>query len=153
MTIACPKCGADMPEEATFCPGCGQAMNSAERVSGTVGKLRRNVAGALAYFTFIPAVVFLMMDPYQRDRFVRFHSFQCLVFWLASLIAAAAFRLLAFVLSIVPLLGYLLLLLVAFVVGLALIVAWLLLVVKALQGEYFKLPVLGDLAERLSGAT
>lgn len=128
-------------------------MGSTERVSGKVGKLPRNLAGALAYFTFIPAVVFLMMDPYQRDRFVRFHSFQCLVFWLAALIAAAAFRLVAFVLSIVPLLGYLLLLLIAFVVGLALIVAWLLLMVKALQGEYFKLPVLGDLAERLSGAT
>lgn len=128
-------------------------MSAGERVSGKVGKFSRNLAGALAYITFIPAVIFLMVDPYRRDQFVRFHAFQCLLFWLASLASAAAFRLLAFVLSIVPLLGYLLLLLIAFVIGLAVLVAWLLLVVKALQGEYFKLPVLGDLAERLSGAT
>jgi hypothetical protein len=36
------------------------------------------VAGMLAYFTIIPAIIFLLIEPYNRNRFVRFHSFQCL---------------------------------------------------------------------------
>lgn len=36
------------------------------------------MAGALAYLTIIPAIVFLVAEPYKRDRFVRFHAFQCL---------------------------------------------------------------------------
>ena len=32
----------------------------------------------LAYFTIIPAIIFLLIEPYNRNRFVRFHSFQCL---------------------------------------------------------------------------
>jgi len=39
-----------------------------------------NVAGALAYVTFIPAIVFLVLEPYSKNRFIRFHSFQCLFF-------------------------------------------------------------------------
>jgi len=152
MTIACPKCAADMPEEAAFCPGCGQSTASLHRVHGKVGPLPRALAGALAYFTFIPAIIFLMVQPYRRDFFVRFHSFQSLGLWAASLVAFAAWKLLTLALSIVPLLGHLLALLLAFVIGLATVVVWLLLVVKALQGEIFKLPVLGNAAEWLSGA-
>jgi uncharacterized membrane protein len=35
-----------------------------------------NVAGMLAYITIIPAIVFLVMEPYNRNRFIRFHSWQ-----------------------------------------------------------------------------
>src|SRR6202012_2375284 len=36
--------------------------------------LTSNAAAAISYITFIPAVIFLVMEPYNRDRFVRFHS-------------------------------------------------------------------------------
>ena len=47
--------------------------------------MEENVAGMLAYFTIIPAIIFLLIEPYNRNRFVRFHSFQCL-FTCAALI-------------------------------------------------------------------
>ena len=47
--------------------------------------MAENVAGMLAYFTIIPAIIFLLIEPYNRNRFVRFHSFQCL-FTAAALI-------------------------------------------------------------------
>jgi len=56
------------------------------------------------------------------------------------------------VLFIIPVLGPLLVLLVSTVVALAVVVIWLVLVVKAFQGEMFKLPLLGDFAEQYAGS-
>ena len=61
-----------------FCPACGRPMHERARAR-PVGALPENVAGALAYFTFIPAIVFLSRPPYKKNRFLRFHSLQCLL--------------------------------------------------------------------------
>ena len=64
----------------------------------------------------------------------------------------AALRVVGFVLFFVPVVGQLLVLLVSMVVGLGFFVIWLVLVVKALQGERFKLPLVGDFAEQQAAA-
>ena len=148
MSISCPECGASMPDTAAFCPDCSHGMEPVERVQGKVGALPRTIAGALAYCTFIPAIVFLLVEPYNRDRFVRFHSFQCIGFWLAALVIGAVLRAAAFLLFFVPLLGYLVVLLLSMATSLGLFAIWVVLIVKALQGEMFKLPVVGDFAEQ-----
>jgi len=149
---SCPHCAAQMPETAAFCPGCGLSVQAATRVHGTVGALPEIIAGALAYLTFIPAIVFLVLDPYKKNRFVRFHSFQCLLLCGATIVFAIALKLASVVLFIIPVLGPLLVLLVSTVVALAVVVIWLVLVVKAFQGEMFKLPLLGDFAEQYAGS-
>jgi len=126
-------------------------MQSEPRAQGRVGVLGENLAGALAYITFIPAIVFLFLEPYKKNRFVRFHSVQCLLLWLAGVIAAAALRLAAVLLFMLPVVGPLLVLLAGGLLALAAGVIWLVLVVKALQGERFKLPLLGSLAAQYSG--
>ncbi|MGB8063239.1 MAG: hypothetical protein WCF26_15195 [Candidatus Sulfotelmatobacter sp.] len=120
-------------------------------VEGKVGPLPVNLAGALAYFTFVPAIVFLFVDPYKKNRFVRFHSIQCLLFSGAVIVLSAALRLAGLAIFLIPLLGPLLVAVVDVVVALAAVLLWLVLVVKAFQGEMFKLPVLGDFAEQHSG--
>ena len=137
-----------MPDDVAFCPSCGNAMGPRPRAHGTVGMFPENIAGALAYVTVIPPIIFLLLDPYRRNRFVRFHSLQCLFLWLALFLIGAVLRLAGVVLSIIPVLGHLLVFLISMVIGLAAFVVWLVLVIKALQGEEFKLPVVGDLAER-----
>jgi len=119
---------------------------------GRVGVFPENIAGAVAYITFVPAIVFLVAAPYKENRFLRFHSFQCLCLWAAVLVIAIALKLVGFILLIVPVLGHLLVVLMSMVVGLASVVVWLVLIVKALQGEAFKLPVLGEFAEQLASA-
>ncbi len=78
----CARCGAQMAEGTTFCGSCGAAVGGAA-VGGTPPAaapsiastgITANVAGALAYFTFIPAIIFLVVDPYKNDKFIRFHS-------------------------------------------------------------------------------
>jgi uncharacterized membrane protein len=142
-----------MPENPAFCPECGYAMLPALRARGTVGVFPENIAGGLAYITAVPAIVFLLIDPYRRNRFVRFHSLQCLFLWLALFLFAAVMRVLEPVIFLIPSFGYLLFLLIAMVVTLGAFVLWLVLVIKALQGEAFKLPVVGELAERQAAAT
>jgi len=143
---SCPHCAAQMPETAAFCPGCGRSMHTETLAQGTVGPFPENLAGALAYFTFIPAIIFLVLAPYNKNRFVRFHSIQCLLLCGAGILFAIALKLASVVLFIIPVLGPLLVWLVSVVVGLAIVVIWLVLVVKAFQGEMFKLPLLGDFA-------
>ena len=122
-------------------------MLPSERSRGTVGILRENLAGALAYF-LVPAIVFLLVEPYNKNRFVRFHSFQCIGVWLAAVVAAAVLRILGVVLVVIPRLGPLLVWLLSMLVILAFIMTWIVLVVKALLGEMFKLPVVGEFAEK-----
>lgn len=167
---ACPECGVQMPADAAFCPGCGRPMRTEGRtetrtewrtetsaqapeasVQGKVGPLPVSLAGALAYFTFVPAIVFLFVDPYRKNRFMRFHSIQCLLFSGAVILLSAVLRLAGLVIFLIPLLGPLLVAVIDVVVALAAVLLWLVLVVKAFQGEMFKLPILGDFAERYSG--
>ena len=147
MPITCPHCAAAMPDTASYCPGCGRAMGTAERAHGMVGLLPETLAGALAYF-LVPAIVFLLVEPYNKNRFVRFHSFQCLGFCLAGIVVGALLRVVGVVLFFIPAIGHPLVWLVSMLVSLAFFMVWVVLVVKALQGEMFKLPLVGDFAER-----
>ncbi len=106
------------------------------------------VAAAFAYFTFVPAILFLSIDPYNKNQFVRYHSVQCLLVWAAAILAAIALKLVGLVLFLIPVAGPLLAFLAWVVAALAALFLWLVLVVKAFQGELFQLPLLGNIAER-----
>src|SRR5580698_9057131 len=151
MPTSCPDCAAEMPDVASFCPACGRTMRPVERARGKVGALPETLAGALAYF-LLPAIVFLLVEPYNKNRFVRFHSFQCLGLFLVGVVLGATLRVLGFMLFFVPLIGHALVWLVSMVVALAFFMVWVVLVVKALQGEMFKLPLVGDFAEQQTPA-
>ena len=148
---SCPDCAAQMPDSAAFCPGCGRSMQIESTSKQKLGILRENFAGAFAYVTFLPALAFLLLEPYRRNPFVRFHSVQCLLFWLASIVVAALLRLGSLVLPFIPVVGPLLTVLLATIVALAAVFTWIVLLVKAFQGERFALPGIGDLAEQYSG--
>jgi uncharacterized membrane protein len=101
--------------------------------------LSDTAAGALAYVTIIPAIIFLVMAPYNTKPFVKFHAFQCLglaVIWFCLGI-----------IGIIPILGWAVLALGS----LALLVTWILCIVKASQGGALKLPVISDFASKQSG--
>ncbi len=105
---------------------------------------------ASAYFTFIPAAIFLLTGSFRKSRLVRFHSLQSIFLWVALIVAAAAVRGIFLVLSFVPSLAFLIGCIAAFVVGLAFFLLWVVLMIKALQGEMFELPLLGKIATKQS---
>lgn len=137
-----------MPEAASFCPGCGRPMRATVSAQGKVGGLPESIAGAFAYFSFLPAIVFLLVEPFRKNRFVRFHSVQCLLVSGVALLLAGLLKLVSLLLLVIPVLGPLLMVLIDMVVILAVLLIWLVLVVKALQGHALSLPVLGEIANR-----
>lgn len=128
-----------MADGAAVCPGCGKSAAQAAPTSSAPagGGLQDNVAGMLAYFTIIPAIIFLLIEPYNKNKFIRFHSFQCLFL-------AGGLIVIHIILGFIPILGWI----VSLLLSLATLVLWILLVVKAYQGQKFKLPFIGDLAEQ-----
>lgn len=103
--------------------------------------LSDNAAGALAYVTIIPAIVFLLVEPYNRNSFVRFHSWQCIFLAIASVAVHI-------VLGAIPVIGWIILPFVS----LAFLVVWIIALVKALKGERYQLPIIGKFAAQQAGA-
>jgi uncharacterized membrane protein len=141
----CATCGTQIADGST-CPKCNASAAPGATVSAGAG-LTDNVAGALAYVTIIPAILFLVLEPFNRKRFVRFHAFQCLFFALAWTVLWIGLSFIAHI----PFLGWATVLIWP-LVSLAGFVIWLILVLKAYQGQMFKLPVIGDAAEKQAGA-
>ena len=105
--------------------------------------LSDNAAGGLAYVTIIPAIIFLIVPPYNRNRFVRFHSWQSIMLAIAWIVVEVGLM----VLGRIPGVG-LVDLFLGPLVGLAFFVLWLMVLIQAFTGKMFKLPIVGDLAEK-----
>ena len=104
-----------------------------------LGKTSMNVdpklAALLSYLAgFVTGIVFLLIE--KDNKYVRFHAMQ-------STIVSGGLFVLQWVLAFIPFLMMLVPL-----VGLAGLVLWIVCMVKAYQGEKFKLPIVGDIAER-----
>jgi uncharacterized membrane protein len=149
----CASCGAQLPADGGNCPACGKAAGQSAgggagaTPAATAGGLQDNVAGMLAYVTIIPAIIFLVVAPYNQNKFIRFHSFQSLFFGVAWI----AISIVLSILAAMPFLGFLTLFIWP-LVGLACLIIWVILLMKAYGGQKFKLPVIGDLAEKQANA-
>ncbi len=139
----CNMCGAQIADGATVCAACSGRGGTVPVVVNTGSGLADNVAGMLAYVTIIPAIIFLIVEPYSRNRFVRFHAWQCIFFNIGWWILWIGLRIVAHI----PLLGFLTVLIWP-LIGLGGFIVWIVLLIKANQGQTYKLPVIGDLAEK-----
>lgn len=153
----CPNCGAAV--EGKFCGKCGMAMSatgvnpgatsyaSGGQVGQTsAGGITDNVAGALCYVLgLITGVLFLVLAPYNQNKSVRFHAFQSILFHVAFI---GVWIVEAVVGMLMPWSVSFILSLLGFVLFLGCLALWVLLIVKAYQGQRFKLPVIGDIAEK-----
>jgi uncharacterized membrane protein len=148
--MICSHCASEMPEISAFCPGCGRSTHQdAEYLSAS--DTHEALLGALAYLTFVPAVLFLAIPAFKNKPFVRFHAWQSVFFAGVTLVLGLAMRLIFAILSVVPFVGFLFAWLSVGLVFLAVVVLWAVLVVKAGQGQAYELPWLGQFAARLSG--
>jgi uncharacterized membrane protein len=105
--------------------------------------LSDSAAGGLAYVTIIPAIIFLVVPPYNRISFVRFHCWQSIFFTIGCIVFDVALM----IVGRMPFFGFLTLFLWP-LVGLAFFLVWIFVLIKAFNGQRFKLPIIGDLAEK-----
>lgn len=166
----CKNCGS--PVEGSFCAKCGTPMAAppapgytppppgyqqppagyppqqqyAAPPQAAAGGLTENVAGALCYIAgLITGIVFLALAPYNQNKFIRFHAFQSIFFniaWIALWIVEVILAM------ILPWGLHLIISLLSLVIWLGGLVAWIFMMLKAYQNQKFKLPVIGDIAEK-----
>jgi uncharacterized membrane protein len=146
--MICPHCASEMPEISAYCPSCGRSVHPESEIPNATDT-QEAFLGALAYLTFVPAIVLLAIPAFRGKPFVRFHAVQSILFVVVSAVIAGAMRLIFAILSFVPFIGHLFAWLSLGVVFLAIAVLWAVLVVKAGQGQAYELPWLGHFASRL----
>jgi uncharacterized membrane protein len=147
----CSKCGTAVGDNVAFCPSCGapQAATSSGPFVGTpagsgTSGMSENVAGLLCYVLgWITGLIFYFID---KRPFVRFHAAQSMVVFGGLTIIRIALGMMFItgtgfhtgfgLLALVSLLGFIL---------------WILLMIKAYQGEKYRLPVAADLADQIFG--
>jgi uncharacterized membrane protein len=168
---ACQSCGSALVADTRFCQSCGSPTElladvSASGVENPAGvmvmpppgeagskTMDTNVVGALTYLAgFITGIIFLMLDPYKSNSFVRFHAFQSIffnvawiAFWVVWMIVSAVLTPLTagiFGLIALPLM------LMFTVAGFGI---WIFLMYQAYQQRLFKLPIVGKFAAEHAG--
>ena len=160
----CTKCGANVPDTAHFCQVCGQPQAGAPTVPagtnpapGAQGQsgLSENAAALLSYVLgWLTGIIFYLID---RRPYVRYHAAQ-------SIVTFGGLHILRGIVAVVFGLGWWWGggwhggmgvrwaggLFVLWALGILTLVLWIYCMIKAYQGERFKLPIAGDIAEGLS---
>jgi uncharacterized membrane protein len=153
----CTKCGAMVPDDAAFCGTCGAPQSSGgpfpPPVPGTAmtqPQMSENVAATLSYaLGWVTGLIFYFID---KRPFVRFHAAQ-------SIIVFGALHILIILTTVLFGLGFAAGGFANFSLGLSLyrildlisLALWIVLMVKAHQGQRFRVPVAADVAETIFG--
>lgn len=98
------------------------------------------VLAVLSYFLWLIGGIVLFAV--SKNQFVRFHAMQSIIFNIVVALLAAVLQIFGFLL-------WFLLGVVLWLAYMAIFAVWILLMIKAYQGEKFKLPIIGQLAEKL----
>jgi len=128
--------------------------------SAQIGKsstgLDENIAALLSYvFGWISGLVFFLIE--KDSKLVRFHAMQSILFCVLVAVLGIALWVVTFLFFLVgamlpDIMGSLLALLgtlIWLIFSVALLIAWILCLVRAYQGQFFKLPVIGNMAEKI----
>lgn len=100
--------------------------------------LEENVEGALCYvLAWITGLIFLILE--NKSKFVKFHALQSIITFLGLTVVAIFFNL-------IPVVGWV----ISALIGLLTFALWIILIIKSYQGEKYKLPIAGDIAEKHS---
>ncbi len=143
----CCQCGCQVGSADAYCSHCGaKQAGAAPAAPNLLANLTARNAALLCYIPvigWIPAIVVLAAERFKQDRTVRFHAFQGLYLFVAWLLVDwaigpffAMFPGSAFRHGITGLLKALLFL------------VWIFMIVKTSQNETYRLPIVGELAER-----
>jgi len=160
----CASCGAEV--QGKFCAKCGTPSGapsgaapgapagappppSGPPTSSAAAGIEENVAAALCYLVgVLTGVLFLVLEPYNRNRVIRFHAFQSIFVWIAAMVVGIVLSMVSYVFVAVPFIGWLIYILLWTAFSLGLLVLWIFLMYKAYNKERFVLPVIGEWAEK-----
>lgn len=151
----CATCGAQV--EGRFCAKCGSAVGAAPGaapagamppppIASSAG-MADNVASTLCYVLgFITGIIFLVLEPYNKNKVVRFHAFQSIFLSVALIVLRIALSILFTALWSVS--GFFMSFALLSLVSLGFFILWLYMLISTYQGKTVVLPVIGPLAQQ-----
>jgi uncharacterized membrane protein len=147
----CPKCGAAQGAPAGGAQSAAVAASASSAAEFPTAGIDENVAGLLCYiFWWVSGLIFLLID---KRPFVRFHAAQDIAFNIVMAIVMFVFWIVVIVLTFVTAFLHIPIgILTVFlwpVVGIAFFGTWIFLMYKAYNHEMFKLPIIGDMVEKM----
>lgn len=149
----CSKCGSAV--EGKFCAQCGAPtgplpeVNPAPTSAPTQAGMEENLASALCYVLgLLTGVLFLVLEPYNRNRTIRFHAFQSIFLHVGCIAAFIGVAIVVGIFHLVPFLGTFFALILYPVLSIGFFVLWLTLMYKSYNRERWVLPIIGELAEK-----
>jgi uncharacterized membrane protein len=107
--------------------------------------LAPNVAGLLAYLFLIPAILFLVLEPYNKNPFIRFHCFQALAICVVSIVVQVVLN------TTIGMLGLFALAPLAMLVSLGILALVIMCMVKAYNNQKMIIPFISDFANQQAG--
>lgn len=118
-----------------------------EKLGTSSSGIEPNLAAALSYvLSIITGVIFFVIE--KENKYVRFHAMQSILFGAAWIVLWIVLGIVSLGLIFVPIIGWIINAVIYLGLGLGGFILWLLLMYKAYQGEKFKLPIIGDIAEK-----
>lgn len=155
----CGNCGAAVPQHVAFCGSCGKAAEASSQGAEAASadgverlNLGANVAGALAYgLGFITGILFLVLEPYKNDRFVRFHAMQSILFSAGVVAFSIAWTIFWGLLFDVSSSLALVVLPLRLLISLGIFALWLFLMYQAYNRREYRIPYIGDMAAKQVG--
>ena len=143
----CPKCGAPVGAGAPP-PGAAAPPPGAGAPPPVAAPMADNVAGALCYVLgFITGIIFLVLEPYSRNKAIRFHAFQ-------AIFLSVSFIIIRIVLGIVfgiafQSLGFFFFYATFWsLFWLLYLIVWLYMLYQTYQGKTVVLPIIGPMARQ-----
>jgi uncharacterized membrane protein len=139
------------PVTVTQTAGAALAVQPATAQPSAIG-LTSNVAAALTYILgFVTGILFLVLEPYKHDRYVRFHAMQSILYSAAGIVFRIGWSILVSSLMDMTAWAAMLLVPVGLVISLGLFVFWIFLMYQAYSNREFRIPVIGAIAAKQVG--
>src|SRR6202040_4010289 len=119
----------DPPPES---PGFSTAPLPPPAAPPQAAGLEENMACALCYLLgLLTGILFLVLEPYNKNRLIRFHAFQSIFLNIAWIAVYIAISIVSYVLFAIPFLGPMLMIVLHLAAGLGVFILWLMLIYKA----------------------
>ena len=160
----CAKCGGTLIDGAGFCGTCGAPASAAAQGAASSAPvvpmnspaansgLASNLAGALAYVLgLITGIVFLVLEPYKHDRFVRFHAMQSILFCVAAIAFSIFWHILVSIMMSISGWTAMALVPIGLLISLSFFALWLFLMYQAYSQREFRIPFIGAIAAKQVG--
>jgi uncharacterized membrane protein len=141
----CEMCKTEVLEGAQFCPSCGKSMKKEAQIHPQDAAQDAEKNKTMAVLAYILFFIPLLTGEYKNSPFLKFHTNQGTVLFIAAVIYGIAYGILSIILAFIPIIGWILILLLG-LLSLGFVVFCIIGILNAVNGKLKELPIIGKMS-------